>query len=74
MAIVPNVTECQPRFILYTRLMGLCEGDEWKPYEYMAWINGMVARYHQANGRGDMYIRDHNDFTRWIGENIFSNS
>lgn len=72
MTTVPDLHTCQPRFVLYCTAHGMCEGDEWHTWAFMAWIGQIVARYKAE--RGVAYISDHGDFTRWIEDNVGARS
>lgn len=52
MAKVPNLVECQPRFVAYCKAHGLREGDEWQTWEYMAWISKKQRNFASYTGCG----------------------
>lgn len=69
MAKVPNLAECQPRFIAYCKAHGLHEGDEWKSYEYINWINRKAAEYKRSIRKSYHDILtpvEHEEFTRFL--------
>ena len=72
MAKVPNLAECQPRFVAYCEANGLHEGDEWQTWEYMAWISKKAAEFRKLHGlsRWDSFNKlgadGHKQFTRFL--------
>ncbi|MDQ0154937.1 hypothetical protein [Robertmurraya andreesenii] len=52
MAIVTNLSHCQPYFKAYCAEHGLTDGDEWKTWEYMAWISRKWEDYRRLRGKG----------------------
>jgi hypothetical protein len=56
MTIIPNHKTFQPRFFLYMQAHGLTPGDEYKSYEYIIWVCGMVAEYKRSIGKTHLDI------------------
>jgi len=67
---VPNFSECQPRFIAFCKAHGLMEGDDFKPYEYIIWVQEKVAEFRKLKGfKSHEPFTDvmHAEFTRFLG-------
>ncbi|MBE2919991.1 hypothetical protein HPK02_14655 [Anoxybacillus flavithermus] len=70
MAKMPNFSECQPRFIAFCKAHGLTEGDDFKPYEYIIWVQEKVAEFRKLKGfKSHEPFTDgmHAEFTRFLG-------
>jgi hypothetical protein len=72
MAKVPNLNECQPRFVAFCKAHNLTEGDYFKPHEYINWINEKASEFKKIHGLGrfDTLSKLGNDgqerFTEWL--------
>ncbi|MDP1457943.1 hypothetical protein Q8G37_15975 [Bacillus wiedmannii] len=47
---VTNLAECQPRFIAFCKAHNLSEGDEWRTWDYTAWVANKANEFRRLHG------------------------